>query len=110
MKIIDKRQGNWRVLISNEECPHLTLCDNDNCPRKETCHRYTLIEVTPTQQWYTYRLKKDGSCDFYIPTNKEQQEKCVHTETVVMPTPGNVTGSYTICINCNKVIGGPHER
>ena len=29
MKIIDKREGSWRVLISNQGCPHLTYPRSD---------------------------------------------------------------------------------
>lgn len=54
MKIIDKREGFWRVILGNEVCPYLTYprndiackiledrnkensyCCEENCPHKE---------------------------------------------------------------------------
>lgn len=37
--------------------PDITMCVSEECPKKESCHRYTAI---PTKQWQSY---SDFKCD-----------------------------------------------
>jgi len=53
MKIIDKRKGNWRVLIGNEECPHLTY------PRTDIACEILEDKVTSQNSIDTYCCFKD---------------------------------------------------
>jgi hypothetical protein len=45
--------------------PDITMCGGDECPRRETCYRYT-ARPDYMQSFFTVPpMKKDKSCDHY---------------------------------------------
>ena len=49
--------------------PDITMCSNEDCPKKLDCYRFT---APPDQYWQSYCKfeLKDGECEYFI-KNKE---------------------------------------
>lgn len=51
--------------------PDITMCDNKECPKKESCYRF---KATPNEYWQAYSTfkydEKEG-CVFYVKLEKK---------------------------------------
>ncbi len=45
--------------------PDITKCTNTECPKKESCYRYTCMSSELSQSFQKFELNEDGSCDFF---------------------------------------------
>ena len=46
--------------------PDISMCDNETCPIKETCYRYTATPNEFRQAYGDFQYDKDTkSCDYY---------------------------------------------
>ncbi len=47
--------------------PDISMCRGGDCPKKETCYRYT---ATPDRRWQSYFTEvifdRDGKCNEYL--------------------------------------------
>jgi hypothetical protein len=43
--------------------PDITLCKNEKCSKKDSCHRYV---AKPNEYWQSYFIgMKEGDCKYY---------------------------------------------
>lgn len=59
--------------------PDISMCQDNNCPKKDTCYRFTAIPSGDYQtygdfQWEKYNEDGNG-CDFYCKVNCTVKEK-----------------------------------
>jgi hypothetical protein len=52
--------------------PDITMCVNNDCPYKDTCHRFTAVPDKFWQSYQSFRCEK-GICPAYIEDRKKRQ-------------------------------------
>lgn len=53
--------------------PDITMCNDAECPFRDTCYRYTAPPNGWRQAWFT-SSPRNGDCDYYWPTKKDNSE------------------------------------
>lgn len=52
-------------------CPDITMCNNDTCPLRTRCHRYTAPFSPDIQSYQNFKWSEDNkgkiTCEFYWP-------------------------------------------
>lgn len=43
-------------------------CYGKNCPKKESCYRYTVSEDPHYQTYFAEQINNNGNCEYYIET------------------------------------------
>ena len=57
--------------------PDISLCQNEACPLKETCYRYTATPNKKLQAYGWFKPDEEGKCDHYLNYNEYKDEKRV---------------------------------
>ena len=55
--------------------PDITLCTNDDCPKKWNCYRYLCVSESPRQSYALFEPDKNGNCDFYREIKKVEENR-----------------------------------
>jgi hypothetical protein len=53
--------------------PDISMCQNQLCPLRETCYRFTATPDTPYQCYAVFKPDENGECDYYWPDEKIKQ-------------------------------------
>lgn len=50
--------------------PDITMCKDNDCPKKEECHRFTAISDKIGQPYFLQTPRKGKHCVYYWPNNQ----------------------------------------
>ena len=55
--------------------PDISKCENEECPLKKKCYRYTAIPSPELQAYAYFKPDEDGKCEGYWPDWKYYKNK-----------------------------------
>lgn len=47
-------------------CPDITMCDDKECPLKETCYRFKATPSEFRQSYFSESPRKEDKCDHFM--------------------------------------------
>lgn len=70
------KRTNMEGLGYTSPMSEITLCKGGDCPKKETCRRYTTLPVEYRQSWYFGwpPIRGAEDCEYYWPVESEQAD------------------------------------
>jgi hypothetical protein len=74
--LYEKALRKKKIVLKKSNPMELTKCYNTDCPKKETCYRFTM----PTKEWqlhHPFEVDQSGKCDHYFeitPAKPEEQQ------------------------------------
>lgn len=54
--------------------PDIAMCTGGDCPKRETCYRFTAKPTPLRQAYFGEPPIKDGKCEHYWPTTNREGE------------------------------------
>ena len=55
--------------------PDISKCENEECPLKKKCYRYTATPSPGLQSYSYFKPDKDGKCEAYWPQFKHYKDE-----------------------------------
>lgn len=53
--------------------PDITMCKDNDCPKREQCHRFTATPDDRSQSYFMETPRKKDHCIYYWPNKKENE-------------------------------------
>ena len=60
--------------------PDITMCKDEQCPKKEQCHRFTAKPDEYAQSYFMQTPRKGKECVYYWPNKKDESNTRVRPE------------------------------
>lgn len=55
--------------------PDISMCQNEECPLRESCYRYLATPFIPRQAYADFKPNDKGECSYYWPVKKINADK-----------------------------------